>query len=502
METWGGTAYNKLAGGVSDGKKITQVIAWNADRSLKGVATLTTPNAEQSGWSISMPPIPVFRPASFIVFLRDGVGNYVSDEIIPQGAPLGPSSGIEINVTASGLRIADANEFAKLGAAENRNKDFALGGDIDLAGTGTVWNGPSGYTGHFYGNGYTIKGLELGPDTAVSAGGTAKSVGLFGSLGNGAVLEDFSLEIKTTNNMPVTFTSGGLYFGGVLAVVDNTSAEITLKKIKVKGDLTVTKTSPHIVMGGFFGELRQFKKVTFEQCSSDVTINLTMGDNVKSDNIHCGSFVGMHWHGAGAPANSEASFTDCAATGDIIVSTNLTNSSLTVSSGGFMGSAMSANNRATALRFNRCYAAGNVSFTNRGTSNAKVNRGGAGGFVGYIGDANITVEMQKCAVLGSGISFPALVSGINDVSRLAGVINGAVPSFSNNIANSNMQINGLVHSDNNADLAGNTKWGKGKTIDELKVAATWTDIAPNGLGWNTTVWNFSGLAQGNWPVLK
>jgi hypothetical protein len=428
-----------------------------------------------------MPPIPMFRPASFIVFLRDGVGSYVSDEIIPQGAPLGPSSGIEIDVTAIGLRITDANEFAKLGAAENRNKDFALGGDIDLTGTGAVWNGVSGYTGHFYGNGYTIKGLVLNK--------TSGDTGLFTTLANGAVLENFTLEVSTRANPDGSFPArtGSSHFGGVVGYTSN-GATLTLKDIRVKGrlDYGPMNTNAYILAGALIGETAPNSNTTVENCVSELDITLKEGIGAGGTTLGFGGIVGK--------AYGRLTIKNSYSTGNILVSHNADKN---LCAGGIIG----VSNNCT-LTIENCYSSSEVIATNNSTNGRKIF---AGGMVGWVENGPQLVVVKNSAAIGTK-TLAATTKTFFESNRIVAMPQTTVftgSGFGNNFALKNM----LTGNDSNAaaqDFNGgaNTAAGLGKTIDELKALDTWTNIAPNGLGWNTTVWNFSGLSQGKWPVLK
>jgi hypothetical protein len=434
-----------------------------------------------------MPPIPMFRPASFIVFLRDGVGSYVSDEIIPQGAPLGPSSGIEINVTASGFRITDANEFAKLGSAENRNKDFALGGDIDLAGTGTVWNGPSGYTGHFYGNGYTIKNLVL-------KNGDSRA-GLFYSLSGAAEVRDFTLNVISEN--PDANVSN-IYFGGVAGDVLNTSGNgVLIENVKVTGTLAVGRVTGYIDIGGIVAVTSGNAKTTIRRANSELNIKLsgTQGQNTS----HC-SFGGIV-----ATAAGNLTIEDCQYTGNIEVTSD---TDRMIRAGGILGCTW-GNNATTTIR--RTYSTGTI-ITDIGartavSSSSNDNRYvAAGGLIGFIRPTG-TVYIENSAALMNKI----ITNSSNDVNfiyrgRLVGLSSTTAVTYTNNIVLAGAQIGNATRNSYDSSFNDNLNTADGHALNAdasgLYNQNTWTNIAPNGLGWNTTVWNFSGLAQSKLPLLK
>ncbi|MDR0527103.1 MAG: hypothetical protein LBG79_04735, partial [Spirochaetaceae bacterium] len=403
------------------------------------------------------------------------------------GAPLAPATGITLNATKTGIRLADANEFLQLGDPANVNKDFALGGDIDLTNTGTAWTGPAGYIGHFYGNGYTIKGLVLSS--------TSTSVGLFSTLGNGAIVENFTLEVSTPGNAVVNFTSAAAtYIGGLLGRVDNGLADITIENVHIKGELKIGKAvgvGGGLYFGGFIGEARNFHTINIIRCSSEVNIEETYAFTCM------GGFIGRQYINS---ANAALNFIDCYASGNISAETDFS-----CSVGAFMGDIVG--NSGITITFDRCYASGNVEVKNSGTLAAGVNQY-ASGFVGAIGtNTNLsTVEIKNNVAASSKVISP-LEAEANQ-GRLAGYIRaGTNVTFTNNIANIDMRIGdgSSTHSDTPSDSAGTTKWGKGvqntTASGGLKNAVTWT-----ALGWSNTVWDFDGLTKSGadfyWPKLK
>ncbi|GMO22683.1 MAG: hypothetical protein Pg6A_09910 [Termitinemataceae bacterium] len=479
LDTWTGTAYNKLNGGTaSDGKTITQLIAWNADRSIKGVATLGTPNANDQSrtWQMRMPQSPQFRPVFFIVSFYDGTNNFISDEVTPAGAPLAPAAGIVINATKTGIRLSDANEFFQLGDPANRDKDFALGGDIDLTNTGTAWTGPDGYIGHFYGNGYTIKGLELTK--------TAGETGLFNSLGNGAVIENFTLEVSTPGSLTMT---GASVFGGIVGSMANTTA--TMQDITVKGNLAYDGVGNYMLMaGGFVGQVSGTSgNLTITRCVSQ--LNMTLGNvSGSGQGIACGTMTGRVF-GGGA-----VTITKSYSTGN--VSMVLTDSVARSLYAGMVPHSYGGN-----VNIEECYNSGNVFVKGENVL------GFAGSILGNTHGNGGLASVSRSAALSESV----IVEAPNSYSGriFGGRSNGGVtPTFSNNFARKNM----LTGNDSTAqaqDVAGDaaTAAGLGKSITELKTQTTWTNpVASGGLGWSAADWDFDGLSKSGaafyWPRLK
>ncbi|MDR0539038.1 MAG: hypothetical protein LBG74_00825, partial [Spirochaetaceae bacterium] len=396
-------------------------------------------------------------------------------------------------------------EFAQLGDNANRDKDFALGGDIDLSDTGTAWTGPDGYIGHFYGNGYTIKGLMLD--------GSTQSVGLFRTLGDGAIVENFTLEVSTFNDQPVT-VSHALFIGGLLGSISNANGSMTIKGVTVKGDIKigVKTTATTLEVGGLIGELSQFKEILIENCVSELNITADLGDAPKSYSAF-GGFMGKEWNSGG---QCKLTIRNSYATGNINVTGNFssTNTNNHVFAGGFIGDECS-NTTNTEILIEQCYAAGNISIASLPETTVHSNyMRGTGGFIGMIwkqGSGTNNVTIKNSAAVGSSVILNPLSGGhatVTDSSRFAGYALNTynIVTFENNIANSGMLVGDgtSTHSDDSTDAQGTTKWGRGvaNTTAGLKNSTTWTTAAPTGLGWSADTWDFSTVPSLGRPLLK
>jgi hypothetical protein len=428
-----------------------------------------------------------------------------------------------------GNRIYDAKDFyEKLGGEDVEGNhlsvdtaaNYSLANNIDLteftdlAGNPIPWRGPAGYSGHLFGNGYTIRGLVLDEaTTAVVAGGSGKSVGLFASLENGAVVENFTLEVSTPNNQISDLSGGGLYFGGMLAIVDNSAAEITIQDVKVKGDLKLKKTAitpgttdTFLVCGGFIGEARRYKSITINRCASEVSLTLTSNSGVNAADalFDIGGFVGRHWRGSN---NSVLSFTDCYASGNLSAELEYTAAEPTGTYatilGGFIGDICKDFNEVTTVTFNRCYASGNIEGKDlTGLEYGKYYEGGFVGGVAFKANSRVSpamvFTMENCAAVGVKTIQNPLQIAEDTNGRVAGFVRSTVGTMTlaNNIANSGMLVGtGTIYT---GPDGADTKQGLGKSIAELKTQSTWT----SGLGWSADTWDFSGLQQGKWPTLR
>ncbi|MDR0538992.1 MAG: hypothetical protein LBG74_00595, partial [Spirochaetaceae bacterium] len=509
------------------GKKITSVTGRGYNSA--GETTLTTDRND-------ITPVPVgsgytvdwvihagddWLPQSFLLTLVDEVDTnklYESAAILPATADITaakPTAASNWETPATNLlvltieaddvgnRIYDARDlYEKLGGTAldgtpllvDTTANYSLAGDIDLttftdsSGNPIAWTGPAGYSGHLFGNGYTISGLVLTP--------TSISVGLFSTLGNGAKIENFTLEVSTPNNATVEFTtSNPCYIGGLLGRADSGTLNITIENVHVKGVLKVSKvagTGGGIYFGGLIGEARNFRTINISRCSSEVDVKMDWSGIV-------GGFIGRQYQNqSGASLN----FIDCYASGKVTVE-----SDLWVNTGAFMGD-IYGSGAAIAITFDRCYASGDVEVINSDGAVISSTQY-AGGFVGGIGTnaggiTGLTVELKNSVAAGSKVVSPAM-SGENQ-GRLAGFVSSNANvnvTFSDNIANALMLVGDgtLTHSDDEADRAGTTKWGKGvpntAALGGLKNATTWT-----ALGWSGDTWDFTPLSQGKWPALR
>jgi hypothetical protein len=543
---WKGTAEY---GGTD--KQIAGITGRNAAGAVISAENITLKAGGLVEWDIKADES--WLPESFLITLVDVVSSvyYESTAIFPSTTAINASkpsaaSGWEtpassllnltpLAITADdvGNRIYDAKDFfEKLGGVDvngdplvdgngdpipvDTSTNYSLANNINLAGftesdgTPRPWKGPSGYSGHLFGNGYTISGLVLTANSGTNEYG-GRVVGLFSSLGDGATLENFTLEVSTPGSQPIDMNGPSLlWFGGVLGVV-NSPSTITLKKIKVKGNLNINR-SGHSMVGGFFGEMKGYAQVTLEQCSSEVNISFSSTGNISNpDGNNVGGFVGYVYGAIAEPRT--VSFTDCYATGNITyTSTGDTNNRAGL--GGFVGAVYNLYTGVATILFDRCYASGNVAFEGPtgGALGAGPNYVYTAGFLGAIRatSTRINLTLQNCAAVGEKALLKEAAMGTGSLanSRFAAFLatdtSGA--TFINNVANSGMLLGdgtpASIHSDDSADQAGTTHWGKGVSLTNLKSAATWT----GGLGWDPAIWDFAGLSKSGsafyWPRLR
>ena len=473
-----------------------------------------SPVANGFPWSLSA--VETWVPRAFTVTLEKTVSGQKKAIESVAFTPASLSGQIALNITAPsqvGYRIFDANDFYYyLNTADYRTENFALAANIDLADyrdpdtlQPVDWNGPSNFQGRLYGNGYTVKNLVLSKNTS----GT-NSTALFSTLKDGAVLQDFNIEVSIAESAKVR--AGNTYFGSVVGSIylANNTDSVTLSGIKTKGTLDFTsEATGFILVGGFIAEIGDRGTINIENCASELNASLNLYSfNQATRLAGFGGFIGRI---VGAVNQTlTVNITNSYATGNMSVRGDITNALLFC--GGFIGDVLSRVTDPTInLIMTNCYSAGNISVTNISTSPLTVNGGlGAGGLIGSAwktsGILNLTI--QNCAVVGTEVflNYNNVGSGFAVNNRFIAVPASSAPTsltITNGIARKGMLLgappgtpdNSAGDLDNGGDLTKTS--GLAKTAADLKTKAAWTSA-----GWNESVWDLSGLAQGKWPTLK
>ncbi|MDR0539499.1 MAG: hypothetical protein LBG74_03195, partial [Spirochaetaceae bacterium] len=145
-----------------------------------------------------------------------------------------------------------------------------------------------------------------------------------------------------------------------------------------------------------------------------------------------------------------------------------------------------------------CYSSGNIDVSNNGATAGHMVY--AGGLVGWIEYRPDLVVVKNSAALGAR-AVAATTTIYFQSNRIAAVGNGTVfrTGFGNNFALKNMLIGNdptAQAQDDAGDAA--TAAGLGKTLAEFRNGSTWT----SELGFDTTIWDVSGVQQGKWPTLR
>jgi hypothetical protein len=473
--SWNGTV---TLGSNTENKTTVSVLARGADIK-EGYTAEVTPGAT-GNWTLDAPL--TFIPVSFIVTLTNA-----DEEIYRSKAYSSPD--VTINVGQSiplivncaavstgevGKAVFSPNDLAGFSSAPAQN--YSLADDITLPSDWT--GGPTGYTGKFYGNGYSISNLTF---TEVKG-----KLGLFNSLGNYAEIHDLTVNVPyTTDPIPMTAASGDTFFG---AVVGSTGSQnILIRGVTVKGGLNLgPQSSPtHFSIGCFFGEVSPGGNVKFENCVSDmvITIDTNQHSTANGNGTVLSGFVGTTWL-------SNASFTNCYSAGKIEAKLSQSQradlAGLVV--GGFVGAGASGG-----ITITNCYSAIGIDSQIYEVSSAAVKGNTIGGFIGYPTNQPITIL--------NTLALNPYVRGVNgtiNAGRVIGKDGTGAQSYNGLYALESMELTANGQAVSVASNV-NGKDGESKSLTELRDKDFWI-----GLGFSEANWDFAPLTATTpgWPVLK
>lgn len=521
-------------------------------RSFQG-GTLDIPNSTAVSAPFTMEAPSAFSPQIALVQFTDGEGRRMQSVPIERGDGLTVTGHtITINIDSPNKLtyiIDSANGFYEtLNNVRNKDLNYSLINDIDLDeykvnGVKAPWEGPVGYSGHFYGNGYTVRNLILSQ--------TSGSVGLFKSLGANATVENFTVEVTTSDAIKNSTPLKGITFGGVIAGLQ--AAPLTIRNITVNGTLEFyayagTGTGVAAInAGGVIGSMAVslHQPVLIENCVSNLSIKIksVQGGNVFTSGI--GGLIGQA-HGEATTIRNSYS------TGNIEVTSNQDAIFLV---GGFIGSIGSMNLPIQGvgpwnITIENSYSAGDIICDYRGRTGWQSRTyPNVGGFMGGVRMVtNLTVK--NCAAIGNKIVVIADApwTGVVSTDDPVGYLNGETTGrgkignpyitigriyggvnavyqcriegdseFTNNIAKLGMST-GTTPSGTPNNTAGSLVEVSGKTphspgldgygiaADAFFVETTWTNPVNtatfSGLGWSSDVWDFSTVPTLGRPMLK
>jgi hypothetical protein len=522
-------------------RQITRVTARNAAGGTIPSKAITQLPAGKVEWDVEADE--TWIPESFLITLEDTQTHvsYESGAIFPSTAAITaakPSAQtnwqtppdklldltpIPMTSNEVGNRISSPKEFyEKLGGAGGDVSDnYSLACNIDLRGyidpqtnlPPPSWIGPSGYRGHFYGNGYTIQGLVLSQATGETA--------LFNSLGDGATLENFTLEVSTSDDLKYTTPIGAMAFGGLVA---NLSDTVTIKSVTVNGTIELygVDTPTSFIIGGLIGNSGFDSVVTIDRCVSniDIKVKSALQDNINTSGV--GGFMGS--------VHGQTTITNSYSTGDVEFISNVGSFFLT---GCFIGVVGSWNdgyeNWTTTIR--NSYSSGNLSldYMNR-TTWGNVYSTNVGGLIGGVRRTG-TLIVENCAYVGTKLAVERIdATGLVHVGRIFGgtnksggkIYNPPGSTFTNNIArlgviaSSNFGVTiddaGTLSETARNAISDNGPYGPvihgyGVTANALTQTGTWTTQSADaggfvGLGWSADIWDFSTVPSLGRPVLR
>jgi hypothetical protein len=332
--------------------------------------------------------------------------------------------------------------------------------DIDLnafTGGGPTpidWVGKTNYSGNFNGNGHTI-------DLTLKK--TSGDTGLFTSLGDGAVIENFTLNVVTTTGITMTSNS---HFGGVVGVI-NADAVYTMRNLTVTGTLDYNTTSGYLLAGGLIGEIGQFRTLNISNCVADIRIRLN-GSSGTSGTLGFGGLIGKITSTVGG---NKITISNCYTKGSINVTSS---SNRELISGGLVAEiAAGADPTAVNVEIINCYSA--MDIIGNKTSGGTVISSGLVGRINTNGTASLTKSIAlNPRAIGNDQSFRSYYKRSTvtaETYALDSMLVGASP--------------GAVVSNTDVTLPN----GANATSTELSSSAFWRDLDFDG-----NIWDFTGLS--------
>jgi hypothetical protein len=378
-----------------------------------------------------------------------------------------PPGGAVIFINSAADLAAIAGDIGNPEKNNGKNA-YILNNDIDLSSPWTPLGGSAApFEGYLFGDGHTIRGLDL------SASGSLRHIGLFGSVRNTRI-ENMNVEFEDT---AITLPNDNEdAMAGIIAGSGTGTA--VFKDLRVSaasgGEFTLASSNGYrLHVGGLAGG---FSAISIERCG--FTGNIAVSGGAQKTRV--GGLAGD-----GGTGGIRGSFM----TG--IISHTNTRGDADVFTGGIAGGADSledcyhngnifalSESGANKITGGICASGGDVS---RSYSSGSIVSGGAGYTAGISAGSSGTVTNSAVLNLALSGGSPARIGGATATV---------------NYALNTMVVNGFVITDGANPQ--NDANGLGKTTAELKQQSSYE----TGLGWNfTDVWEM-GPAQYPYPILK
>ncbi len=397
------------------------------------------------------------------------------------------------------VKIGTANELvALMNNSAAWSEDYILTADIDLAGFAQtpIGNDTTPFTGTFYCNGKTVKGVNLSG---------AGNVGFFGVAGD-CKITGLTLEGSVTS----TADNAGGFIGKLVgeAVIDNCVNKVTVTGTnniggfvghapeKVECSLTITNSTNEVSVtgsgarvGGFVG----YVKSTL--ASKDFVFDACINKGNISGKEMVGGIVGRFETSAGNTGSSHK-FINSANYGNIETSSNYT--------GGIVGLFTFNSGSTSNYVFENLYNQGNI------TSKAKYNGGIVGYFRSYTDKVGGLYNCMNTGTVYSSVTGSAYNGGIigvgNDIAATvtyeirnmynAGSVSSAGSSLVGPIAGTYHKVSGTITPENCYYLDIGETYSY--TVNETKVTTDNYSSAETFAGFEADYWMFTSKG----PELK
>jgi len=284
--------------------------------------------------------------------------------------------------------------------------NFALGQDITAGNFTPIGSISSPFTGRFNGFDHTISGLIIAP-----TGTNDNNVGMFAAIGNGATVNNLTLNnVSVTANQNLSNAFPGQFVGTLAG-----SNAGTIDNVHVTGNSSINGLAAQgLISGGLVGQNGTLGPGSsaghISNSSADVAVTLGSGCgfNCSSRSLNiAGGLVGSN------TANS--TITGSSASGDVIVGSNAIAGGLVGQNGVFIPNGNTQT--VSPGTISDSSASGNVSSTGINVS--------LGGFAGNNSPGSVITNGQASGDVTANANLPATVNGCNNSGNCDFIFAGA-----------------------------------------------------------------------------
>jgi hypothetical protein len=480
--------------------KVTGVAVTTSD----GQTFTANVNGENNAWSVSIDEQAANDanpPMSFVVMMGKPENGNADAKLIPYRAAAPPPStpksnsviALSYNVSNQPyLVVYSPKDLANMSA----NTNYYLANDIDLTTLPNAWDGPNLYAGKFNGNGKTI---TLAITTARKMDGRNIRTGLFDSLNSGALIENLKVRVSMPNAVRL---DGDTMFGALLGGID-VAGTYTFRNISVTGNLWFSSigNNNYAMIGGILGETNEGFAInlTMENCETDLDIKAELGNNTGHYILSLGSLIGKMANRSGT-----ASIINCRTGGSIKGSINSSGGGYLIAAGGLIANAvfddtgsnviLKADGKVN-LTIQNCYSTTQIEIA-QPNINSNMPNGimtTAGGLVGVMWNQNVVIT--DCFAINPKVMADSNIKYYSN--RVIGNLLTAPKTLKNYALKGMLTGKGSTGTPNVEDGALDNTAGLAKDAAFFKTKSNWT-----AAGFTEANWDFSGLSNGRYPMLK
>ena len=237
---------------------------------------------------------------------------------------------------------AQLRAFAAATAEDTTYSDCYVALDADIALQGE-WTPIHSFAGNFDGRNHTVSGLTIG---TASAPKELTSAGFFDYLGNTATVGNLKLT-GVAIYVQMTGMYNRCFAGALVGGANSIGRNVTIDHCSVTGSAVSVKSESYSFAGGLIGQLANDAVIT--NCWADIPVSAIVPETVSMGTSMAGGLI--------ASNGNYSMIANCAALGNVMASGVNFNANSSSYAGGLGG-------QLTGLIQN-CYAAGNLSLTNK-----------------------------------------------------------------------------------------------------------------------------------------